>query len=140
MSHDRPGCCVICHKNMLRDRTVGGKVLRVFDGDYRVMNYILNDGSNMRVVICEADLIKYEGLSVKDKEEVDKEVMGRVYAGWEYETQLLVANKDKPQWDDKKKKEYLEKYKGLRIVTCTDKLDPEVVERKYRAHLKKSRG
>ncbi len=108
----------------------------MFDGDYREMNFILNDGSNMRVATCEACLLKYEGMNEVDKEKENKSVMANVYAGWEYEAQILVADKKKTEWDDKKRENYLSRYKQLEIVTNTDKLDPAVVERKYKKHLK----
>ena len=46
------GHCSSCHKNMIIEQAVGGKIIKRFTSDYSEVEYLLSDGSKMRVPIC----------------------------------------------------------------------------------------
>lgn len=114
---DTFGYCVKCGKRMIDHAVVDGIYKIRLTGEYTTVNYKLNDGSLMRVAMCRQCSMTLTG----DKDETDM-VMRKVWRGWQNEVETY------SEWTDDKKKEYLDKYGKLRIVTNTKDLDKDTVE------------
>lgn len=105
MDYDCFGHCVKCHKNMLIEQVVDGELIQRFTPDYSEEEFLLDNGSRMRVVICK-DCQK--SLTENDY----NKIMQCVINGWKKE---IENNPDK--WDRDKKKKYQDDYFILKIVT-----------------------
>ena len=99
---DKYGHCCLCHKNMIIEQVIDGKVQIRFTPDKDETQYLLNDGSKMRVSICKSCK---KGLTDKDF----TGIMASVMRGWEEEVKTL-------KWTKKKKRDYLNRYSKLKIV------------------------
>jgi len=119
IKHDCYGHCVVCHEDMRFEQVVDGKLTKRLSPRYRETAFLLNNGSRMRVAICKDCL----------KEELDNEaIMTCVMNGWEVESESLLKNKNKPDWDKKKKDEYIDGMKKLTIVCNADNKNKQHLE------------
>ena len=131
VNYDKFGHCVRCHKKMVVEQAVntvhGFEMLRRLTPDYRETEYVLDDGSKMRVAICKdcLDTLKYD-------DETNQEVMDCVIAGWEVETDLLVADEKKKAWTMERKKKYMDKYRKLKIIGNKGKESEAVLQKKLK--------
>ncbi len=107
--YDRAGFCVLCHQQIALFDTVdlatGGKAMTVVKwlGVAREEFFVLNDGSQMKVMMC---VDCQEKMTPKDI----PTIMLSVYKGWKFEIE------ETGRWPEFKKKDYLEKY-GLKFIT-----------------------
>lgn len=118
IDYDKYGHCIMCHIDMNEERVADGQVIKMLSPKYIEKEYLLNDGSRMRVAMCNKC---YSHL--KDNEDEYDIVMGNVYRGWEHETNLYVKKRFKGKtgiWNKEKQKQYLKKMKKYKIVTKTD--------------------
>jgi len=99
---DRFGHCIMCGKNMIIEKVVGTEVKKVTTPDYDQVQFLLDDGSKMRVVTC-----KPCKAGMKDKDH--KTIMKSVIAGWQREVDGL------EHWEKKKKEKHMKKYKRRKI-------------------------
>ena len=103
MNYDCFGHCVKCHKNLLIEEVIDGKVQQRFTPDKSKMRLLLDDGSNMGITICKQ--------CEEDYTEADnKKIMKSVIKGWEMEMIKL------PHWSDEKKKKHMDNYSKKKIV------------------------
>jgi len=124
---DKYGHCVSCHRCLMKEQVIDGKVQRRFEPDYKETEYFLNDGSRMRVAICKKCL----GII---SENDSKSIMDSVKKGWEIETQTLVDDPKYPHWTKEKRKEYLDRYNKLEIICNTMGKPEELLKRKLEEH------
>ena len=91
-----------------------------FSIDYGEVEYILDNGSKMRVAIC-----KNCKVDLKDKD--TKEVMECVKRGWKKELESL------HNWSEDKKADYIQRYDKLSIIgkTIAD-VETETLEEKLK--------
>jgi uncharacterized CHY-type Zn-finger protein len=121
MDWDKYGHCVKCHKNMLIEQSIDGKVQQRFTTDYSETEYLLDDGSKMRVAIC---------VDCK-KELTDKDIpkiMDCVKKGWEVEVKEL------KHWSEERKKSYLNTYLKKEIVTHSENIPDDTLELKLKEY------
>ena len=111
---DQYGFCCICHRNLRYEQVISDKVMMRFDTDYDETEYLLNDGSKMRVAICKP-------CKEKLTEEHHTQVMDCVKAGWVEEVKTL-------PWSDAKKKDYLDTYNKKEIVCFSDNVPDDVLK------------
>lgn len=106
ITFDKYGHCVNCHKNMLITQVVDQKEITRLTGEYTEVEYMLNDGSKMRVACC---------INCKDtiKDNNHPEIMDTVFKGWEKEIEKL-------NWSEQKKKAYFDEFSKKRIVCPTE--------------------
>jgi hypothetical protein len=121
MDWDKYGHCVKCHKNMLIEQAIDGKVQQRFTTDYSETEYLLDDGSKMRVAIC-VDCKR--GLTEKD---IPK-IMECVKKGWEVEV------KDLKHWSEEKKTNYIKTYSKKEIVTHSENIPVDTLELKLKEY------
>lgn len=121
MNYDRYGHCCSCHKNMLIDEVVGGKIIQRWTADYDESEYLLNDGSKMRVTICKQCQAQGKHLDTKD-------IMDKVIRGWKSETDILVLDENKPDWTKEKQEKHMATYSKREIVTFTEGKDEEILK------------
>lgn len=122
------GHCVVCHENLMVEQAIDGEVIKRFVGKQTHTDFVLSDGSIMRVMICKPCLKAL-------KEEDHEEIMNCVIRGWDVETDLLIANKRKG-WDKQKKDAYMEKYSKLSIAFKDDGLSEDLRKHKYKKYIK----
>ena len=110
IDRDKFGHCVKCHDYLLREVIDRGKVVLARTVDFDTEMLLLDDTSQMRVTICKK-------CKEELKDEDFPELMESVVAGWEWETDQLVADENKPQWTAVEKKEYMDRHRSLGVVT-----------------------
>ena len=115
---DKYGYCVLCHRNLRYEQVINDKVMMRFDTDYDETEYLLDDGSKMRVAICKPCKA---GLT----DEHNTKVMDSVKAGWVEEVKTL-------PWSEEKKQNYIDTYSQREIVCVSDNVPDDVLKQ---AHL-----
>ncbi len=126
------GHCVKCGKSMVDHHIIDGVQTVRLTGEYREVSYLLNDGSQMRVAMCEKCM-----LNLTNDEKETNEIMKKVYRGWQHEVETYAGWKEK---SEEKKRDYLERYSKKRIVVRADELPGDVVKKtfdKYKKAVKK---
>jgi len=106
------GHCINCGKNMNVEKVVDGKLIHMFTGDKVDVQYLLNDGSLMRVTSC----AKCKEALTGSAEEL-KEVMDIVWRGWQHEVETF------SHWSEDRKANYLKNQKNLKIEVRADNKD-----------------
>lgn len=97
---DKFGHCVKCGKNLITEKVIGMEVKKVLTIEYDQVKFKLEDGSNMKVVMCK---------TCQKLPDDTKEIMKTVVNGWKEEIKHLA------HWDDKKKKDYMKVYGKKKI-------------------------
>ena len=115
---DKYAHCVRCEKNMLETQFVDGKIQPRLSPDYREAQYLLDDGTKMRVALC---IQCKAGLTVED----EPEIMDCVYNGWVEETKAL-------KWGKEKREKYLKEYKKRKIICRSEDLADDVLKKKLK--------
>ena len=99
---DKFGHCVKCHRDLRIEQIIDGKPEMRFSPDYSETEYLLDNGSKMRVAVCK-----------QCKETLTQEdhpvIMDCVVKGWKIEVDAL-------PWSADKKETYLDNYSQLNIV------------------------
>ena len=96
------GFCVLCHKNMLTEQVVDGRVIQRFIPEYTEEEFLLDNGSRMRVAMCKSCQIN---LSDKDY----NDIMQCVIKGWGKEL-------ENNTWSKERKEQYHNDYYKLKII------------------------
>jgi len=112
---DKYGHCIITGECLYEDKAINGELKRVMKANSAHVSYLLVDGSLMRVMMS-----KQSKASLTNTDKENALVMKRVIAGWEYETSKLVKNKDKKDWTEEKKEEYMKEYSKKKILSRMD--------------------
>src|ERR1043165_3892177 len=121
---DRFGHCVCCHKNMLTKRVVDGKVIDMFLPEHDHTDFLLDNGSIMKVCMCKPCKQNVDLTSNK----VQENIMEACLKGWELETKALVADQMLPNWTEETAQYYLKKMALLNIDCHADALSPVAVQ------------
>jgi len=128
IDYDKHGHCVVCHEDMLYTQIIDEKPQKRLSPLFSETEYMLDDGSKMRVAICldcKANL--------KDDDEEKKRVMDCVFKGWRHEIRKY------SHWDQDKKEDYLRKYSKRKIVTRSEKIDSDVLHKKLKKFKEKNK-
>lgn len=120
---DRFGHCCKCHRNMIVKRVVDGKVIEMFAPEHDHTDFLLNNGSIMKVCMCKICKNSYD----LNDPQVQSDIMEAVMKGWELETEKLIEDESKPDWTEERGKEYLSKMEKLNIDCHADNLTHSVV-------------
>lgn len=120
IDYDKFGHCVVCHKNMLIEQVVGGVVEKRLSPEYKETEFLLNDGSRMRVAVCKK--CKASDINKED-------VMKCVKKGWDKDSEDLVNDKSKPNWTSEKKDSYMSKMNRLEIVTKSEGIEERYLQK-----------
>ena len=127
---DKFGFCVMCHKNLITKRIVDGQVIEMFMPIHDHTDFLLNNGSMMKVCICKPCK---ESNDLSDPI-VHSNIMDAVYKGWELETNIALKNND-PHWTIEKRDKYLGHMSKLCIDCNSDNLDKNVIQDKIKTML-----
>ena len=114
---DKYGHCCVCHKDMLIEQVIDGKVQKRFTPNYAETEYLLSDGSRMRVAVCEQCKAR---LSEKD----DVKIMECVKKGWIVELDNL------KHWTEERKAKHLNRYLKLEIICPSENVPQDSLEKK----------
>lgn len=115
------GQCIECGCTMIEKKMINGQMQTVFTAQRGEVEYLLDDGSKMRVAMCKSDIEKLDGT------ELDY-VMGAVVKGWQHELETY------SKWDQEKKDKYMKKYGNLSIVTRSDNKEEDVVKKHFKEY------
>lgn len=126
---DRFGHCVCCHRNMITKRVVDGKVIDMFLPDHDHTDFLLDNGSIMKVCMCKSCKENVDLTS----EKVHRYIMEACQKGWELETKQLIADEKLPYWTEETAKTYLDHMAQLSIDCHADSLSPVVVQDRVKA-------
>ena len=121
---DKYGHCVSCHKNLVVERAIDGKVMKVFLPDKDETEFLLDDGSKMRVCICK--LCKRD-MDFNDPK-VNKQIMEAVINGWQLEVDSLVQDEKRPEWDVERGKNHMRVYSNKKILFNSEFTENHIVE------------
>ena len=94
--------------------------------------YLLDDGSRMRVCICR-ECKKTKDLS---DDKIKDYIMEAVVNGWELELRDLVADKSKPNWTPEKVKSHMDVYRNKKILLNSESVDKHTVENRIKEIVK----
>lgn len=121
---DRFGCCCLCHRCMLTEKVIDGKVQTVFLSDMADTEFLLNDGSRMRITICKSckNSMDLENPKVHDY------IMQAVIKGWDLETKSWVADESKPDWTQDRYVKHMERYSKLSIDCYSEGVPGHVIQ------------
>lgn len=124
---DRYGYCVKCHKCLLVNRVVDMKMEVMFTADHTETEFLLDDGSKMRVCLCQTCK---DNLTDKDI----PAIMESVIDGWKEEANQLT------NWSQEKKDKYIERYSKRKIICKSEKLEKEHLDKKLAEFKEKKYG
>jgi len=125
---DKHGHCVVCHEDMLYTQVIDGEPQRRLGPLYDETEYMIDDGSKMRVAICR----DCKG-TLKDDDEEKKRIMDCVFKGWKHEL------KGYNSWSEEKKKEHLKVYSKKKIVTRSERIDDDVLQKRLKKFKEKNK-
>ena len=128
IDYDKHGHCVICHEDMLYTEVIDNKPQKRLGPLYSEIEYLLDDGSKMRVAIC----LNCKN-DIKDDGEEKVRVRDCVFKGWKNEV------KDIKTWDKKRKDDYLKKYGKLKIVSRSDGVESDVLSKRLKKFKEKNK-
>ena len=110
---DKFGHCVVCHKNLIKNVAINGKIEGVFDADKDDAMLKLNNGSLLPISICRPCK---ESVNLDDPK-VHKQIMEAVQEGWRLEIDHMDKHPDKfPEWTPNKREHLKKFYSGLHIT------------------------
>jgi len=110
---DKFGNCVSCHRQLVRNVVVGGKVQGILDSDASDSFFRLNTGSILVVPICKSCK---KNIKLSDPETHDK-ILAEVMNGWELEIHHMKRNPEHfKDFTPEKEKALRDMYSGLKIV------------------------
>lgn len=121
---DRFGHCCVCHKNLITQRVVDGKVIDMFLPIHGHTDFLLNNGSIMKVCICTPCK---ENVDLTSKV-VHGYIMDACLKGWDLETKALVEDGAYPNWTPETKKIYMDRMAKLSIDCHSDNLSPVIIQ------------
>jgi len=130
IDRDKFGCCIKCHKYLLREVIDRGRVVMAPTPDADSEMLLLNDGSRMRVSMCRECK---QGLKDSDL----PYLMDAALQGWEWETDQLVEDPNNPEWDEVKKKKHMDHQRKLKAITRPSGLSKIEISKRVKKFKKK---
>ena len=134
IDYDKFGHCVKCHTNLIIEKVVqddSGRltIQRMWKPEKDETQFLLDDGSKMRVTICK---------QCKEKltEADNREIMDSVIRGWQKEIERI------QHWSIEKKVAYLDRYSKRKIVCNSENKKDDLLRKQldkwHKAKLKKA--
>lgn len=121
---DRYGHCCKCHRNLIVERVSDGKVIHMFTPDKEETEFLLDDGSRMRVCVCKQCKMT---IDFNDEKTCDN-IMEAVVNGWKVEVDTLVADEKRPEWDTERARSHMKVYGKKKILFHSENTENHVVE------------
>ena len=118
ITHDWPGLCALCHTEVAEfngSHSNGVPIIARWLPTKGEVIVSLDNGSKMRVTVCS----KCESTFKPDQCE---KLMESVVGGWQKECEILVADPNKPEWDEAKKNAHMKEYSKLTVVDRIDSI------------------
>lgn len=121
---DKYGHCVVCHKHMIVEKVIDGRVQSVFLPEHDHTEFLLNNGSRMRVCICKP----CKGSVDLTSDKMHDNIMEAVIKGWQLEVNALVADDKKPEWTDITGKAHMDRVSKLDIDVHSEGIENHLIE------------
>lgn len=115
INYDKTGHCIKCGEFQFKELVLEGKKQVVPKSSIGYKNFELDNGSNMKVLMC-------RDCQVLPDDEV--QIMKKVVKGWQHEINTFLKEK----WTTAQKHTYMEKYGKLKIKS--NKVDKKSKEKK----------
>jgi hypothetical protein len=128
IDYDKHGHCVVCHEDMLYTEVIDNVPQKRLGPLYSEVEYLLDDGSKMRVAVCRN--CKNE---LKDDDEEKKRIMDCVFKGWKHEVESIAT------WDREKKEEHLKKYSKRKIISRSEGIGKDVIAKRLKKFKEKNK-
>jgi hypothetical protein len=109
---DKFGHCIVCHKYLLKNVAINGKIEEVFDANKDEAYMKLNNGSIMPISICKPCK---ESVNLDDPD-IHKQLMEAVHEGWKLEIDLMKEDPEKYGFTPEKEQVLRRYYKDLYIT------------------------
>lgn len=116
---DKYNHCCVCHKNMTIERVVDNQVMVMFIPDKDEAEFMLDDGSRMRVCMCK----KCKEENDLDDPDVQAQIMEAVINGWQLEVDAMILDKDRPDWTVEKGKAHMDIYSKRTIILKSEGIE-----------------
>lgn len=111
---DKFGNCVFCHRNLVKNVVLNGKIDVVFDADRDHIHCQFNNGSYTDIPVCKP-CKKDLDFNAPD---IREQIMEQVKLGWELEIDHMDRNAAKFQgWNEKAKKSLKDYYETITDYT-----------------------
>lgn len=120
MGVDKYGHCIICHRDMILNRVVGGKSVPMFHTDHDHTEFVINNKSKLVVCMCK---ICKSTIDLHD-ENVQKDVMKSVLNGWKMEQETLISE---GKQTIKEATKIIDSHKKLDILFHSEGIDDYVI-------------
>jgi hypothetical protein len=127
IDRDQYGHCIMCHQNLRYKKVVDGQETDLMKPEYDETDFLLNNNSKMRVVVC-----KPCKNVLKPADEAG--IMDKVVKGWEWELKVL---QDEKRWAKEKCDTYLKSYRRLRIVCRSENVPKDRLDKKFKEYKEK---
>ena len=124
IDYDKYGHCAFCHRYLLIEKVIDGKIELVHHPDYSEEQFLLDDGSRMRVPLCKKCKPNFT-------EKDHPKLMASVIKGWATEVQYL------KHWTDEMRKKYIDRYSKKFILMKSTGVRSEVTDEVFRKHKEK---
>lgn len=135
ITHDWPGLCAICHIEVAEfngSYTNGVPIITKWKANKGEVLVVLDNGSKMRVTVCSSCESTFK------PEDCDK-LMESVVGGWNKECEILVADESKPEWDEKRRENYMKNYSELKVIDRIDTIWSEEDKKQISNKVKKEK-
>lgn len=121
---DKFGHCVLCHKDLIVERTIDGKVQRMLSPEYETTEFLLDDESRMRVCVCKPCKIDL-------KPEQENAIMSSVIKGWDKEAEKL---ENLGYWKPEQRKKHMDIYSKKKIIAKSEGVSPHGLRKKFKEY------
>lgn len=124
LDFDKYGHCAFCHRFLLIEKIIDGRVELVNHPDFSDEEFLINDGSRIRINICHKCK---PGFGKKDY----KKLMASVIKGWATEVQYL------SHWTDEQRSKYIKRYSKKEIIMKSTNVHPEHTDKAFKEYKNK---
>lgn len=117
---DLYGHCCLCHNNMILNRVVGGKMIKMFSPDYDSTQFVLNNKSKCNVSMCKPCKSNNDLHDPK----IQEDIMQSLIAGWKLEQDMMISGGHNTQ---EHADNIMSHHNNLKILFNSDGLDDYVI-------------
>lgn len=114
--------CYSCNKNLLQEKVIEGKLVKMLHPERRITQFYLNNGSRMDVAVC----LDCNNMDLNNPIMQNK-VMKNIIDGWQIEQDILLSKGQVQKWQCDLTMEY---HRGLSILFKSEGMDDYQVKKR----------